>query len=105
MLKRSILVVLALLSAACNTLPRAELQAYRDAFQAAQAAAEPIIADYAIGERAERLENLKAARGFTTQEPYFRTFVPGTETVRGDENALATIGLPPGAEAVDRAFR
>jgi hypothetical protein len=102
MLKRLFVIALAALSAACSTLPRAELQAYRDAFQAAESAAEPMIADYAAAERAQRLARLQHNRErlYSAENPYFPSFEPST-----DAAALSSIGLPPGAQAVDRAFR
>ena len=102
MIKRPILILLSALCAACSSLPRAELQAYRDAFNAAETAAEPMIADYAAAERAQRLaalQNSESGRLFSPENPFFGTFDP-----RIDPAALSSIGLPPGAQAVNRAF-
>lgn len=107
MLRIAVSFCLLALSAACADLPRVELQAYRDSFQAARTAATPMIDDYAAAERAERLAALKAATvdpagqipRFTDQAPYFATFEVA------DTAAASTIGLPPGADAVDRSFR
>lgn len=98
MLKKPILILLAALSAACTSLPDVEFQAYRDAFQAAQAASAPMIADYAVAERSERLRAMRA-----DGDRRFDDFFPGF--VASDSAALSTIALPPGASAVDRAFR
>lgn len=109
MIRSFIVMCLLILASACTQLPKVELQSYRDAFQAAQAAAQPIIADYAVAERARELRILKSAesnRGYTADDPYFETFEPGdTKGDAGDTAALSTIGLPPGADAVDRGFR
>lgn len=99
MLKRSIVILLAALSAACTSLPRAEFQAYRDAFQAAQAAAVPMAEAYAVNERAQNLNVLKGTDSFNSEREYFTAF---------DASAAAdaaTIGLPPGADAIDRTYR
>ena len=93
------IALLAALSAACVQLPRAELQAYRDAFTAAQTAATPLVADYAISERALRQSVLEtdSARNFR-QRSYFPTFEVS------DAAALSSIGSPPGAAALERGF-
>jgi hypothetical protein len=102
MIRSIIALCLLVLASACTQLPKVELQSYRDAFQATQAAAQPIIADYAVAERAQRLRLLKSdssGRQWTDDTPYFATFSPG------DTAAVSTIGLPPGADAVDRSLR
>ena len=86
------------LAAACAQLPRAEFQAYRELVKVAQSAAEPMIADYAVAERAELLEKMRTD-GQRAYDDYF----PGFRT--SDSDALSTLSLPPGAGAVNRAFR
>lgn len=101
MLTRPILILAAALCSACAQLPRAELQAYRAAFQAAETAAEPMITDYAAAERAQRLarlQNPNSGRQFSRDTPYFVTFEPA------DALAVSSVGLPPGAQAVRHGF-
>ena len=98
MLRNTSLIVLALLTAACTQLPRAEFQAYRDAFSAAQTASAPIMESYGVRERAATLDVLKEERDFSTYG-YFDDFQPS------DVVAASSLGLPPGADAADRAFR
>jgi hypothetical protein len=118
MLRPILVSLLLVLSAACAQVPKPQLQAYSEAFQAVQTAAGPMIADYAIGERAAAMAAMDApiqardeggnlkfnAKGdpvMVDRNPngYFADFRP-TDTA-----ALSTIGLPPGADAVDRALR
>ena len=117
MLRITVTSCLLLASAGCTQLPRAEFQAYRDSFAASQTAASSINADYAVAERAARLNVLRAADSvdehgaviedadgdpiprYTEDNPFFRTFE------LADATAVSTIGLPPGAAAIDRAFR
>jgi hypothetical protein len=89
---------LLVLASACAQLPKAELQAYSDAFAATRSAAEPMLADYAIAERSVRLSVMKADadRSFDQFFPTFR---------QSDAAALSSVGLPPGAAALDRTFR
>lgn len=98
MLKLAFSSLLLVLTAACTQLPRAELRAYSEAVIAARTAAEPIIADYAVAERGELLHDMQADRSRYTGD-YFQNFRVE------DRAALSTITLPPGAGAVDRAFR
>jgi hypothetical protein len=96
---RTLMAILVLtLASACAQLPKAELQAYSDAFAATRSAAEPMMADYAIAERSVRLGAMKAdsARGF---DQFFPTFK------ESDAAALSSVSLPPGAAALDRTFR
>ena len=106
-----------LATTACTQLPRAEFQAYRDSFAASQTAATSINSDYAVAERAARMTDLRASnhrrpdgseilddqrrpiRRYTAADPYFDTFE------LTDAAAISTVGLPPGAAAIDRAFR
>jgi hypothetical protein len=108
---------LLLLATACAQLPRVELQAYRDSFTAAQTAATSINADYAVAERTARVfamqhAPVRAADGtvakddhdvaiprYTRANPYYQDFE------LNDAAGVSTIGLPPGAAAVDRGFR
>jgi hypothetical protein len=106
MLRKIIAAGLLMLAAACDTLPRVELQAYRDSFTAAQSAATSINADYAVAERAARVFAMQRApvqgttdRRYTPARPYYQDFE------LADAGAVSTIGLPPGAAAVDRGFR
>jgi hypothetical protein len=89
---------LLLLATACDHLPRAELQAYSDSFAAAQTAAEPLITDYAIAERGARRARLQDELDFS-RTGYFAVFSPA------DVSAISTASLPPGASALQRAFR
>jgi hypothetical protein len=96
---RTILALAALtLGGACAQLPKAQLQAYSDAFAATRTAAEPMLADYAVAERDVRLAVME-------QDPdrhydgFFPVFRPS------DSAALTTVALPPGAAALDRSFR
>lgn len=96
MLKNAMLISFAAACAACTSLPRAEFQAYREAFVAAETAAAPISENYAVRERAEwrrRLAETRSPLGF------FETFEAEDATL------LSSLGLPPGADASDRAFR
>jgi hypothetical protein len=79
----------------CTTIPRVELDAYNTSFEAAQSAAAPIIADFGVAERADRLGKLLQQKH---QRGYFATFEPS------DVPAVATTGLPPGAAALDGAL-
>jgi hypothetical protein len=79
----------------CSTIPRAELDAYNASFKAAQSAAAPIIADFGVAERADRLGKLVQQKH---QRGYFATFEPS------DVPAVATTGLAPGAAALDGAL-
>lgn len=117
MLRIGLTAGLMLASTACTQLPRVEFQAYRDSFAASQTAASSINADYAVAERTARLNALRAADSvdengnvlkdedgdpiprYTDDNPFFRTFE------LADATAVSTIGLPPGAAAIDRAFR
>ena len=117
MLRIAFAAGLLLAGTACTQLPRAEFQAYRDSFAASQTAATSINSDYAVAERAARLRDLRAADSrdehgtllkdgqgnpiprYTDQNPFFRTFE------LADATAVSTTGLPPGAAAIDRAFR
>lgn len=81
---------------ACATIPRAELDSYTASFQAAHSAATPIIADYAVAERADRLTVL--TRQKRRELGYFDKFEPG------DVAAVASAGLPPAAAALDSAL-
>ncbi|HLL29643.1 MAG TPA: hypothetical protein VK403_01475 [Allosphingosinicella sp.] len=86
------------LGSACAQLPKPELQAYSTAFEATRSAAEPMLADYAIAERDVRLGLMQ-----TDTERSYDGFFP---TFRAsDAAAVSTVGLPPGAEALDRTFR
>jgi hypothetical protein len=98
MLRNATILALLMLSAACAQLPRAEFQAYREAFSAAQTASAPILESYAVRERATTLADLRTQRNFETFG-YFPEFQPG------DVVAGSSLGLPPGADAADRAFR
>jgi len=98
MLRIVVTVCMVVLSAACAQLPRAEFQAYRESVKAAQTAAEPMIADYAVAERAELLERMR-----TDSERAYDDYFPGFRI--SDSDALSTIDMPPGAGAVERAFR
>ncbi len=98
MLGRATIIMFTGLSAACTQLPRAEFQAYRDSFQAAQAATAPIMESYSVQERATTLGQLQQQRNYSTYG-YFDDFQP-TDVVAG-----SSLGLPPGADAADRAFR
>lgn len=95
--KAGVMVVL-LLASGCAQLPKAELQAYSDAYQATRSAAEPMLADYAVAERDLRLAEMKRERD-PANLGFFATFRPS------DAQALSTIELPPGAAAIDRSFR
>jgi hypothetical protein len=97
MLRTAFAAGLLLLGTACAQLPRAELQAYRDSFAAAQSAAEPLLTDYAISERAARLARLEAETDFA-RSGYFAVFDPA------DAAAVSTLSPPPGAAALQRAF-
>lgn len=91
----------------CATIPKAELGAYNESFQAAQAAAKPIIADYAVAERAARQSQLRRTLLDCEIQPCPRLFDHGYYALFRveDARAVSTIGLPPGADALDRAFR
>lgn len=89
---------LSLLASACAQLPKAELHAYTDAFEATRSAADPLLADYATAERAERLVDMQE----DPNRGYRRGFFPTFEV--GDVAALSDASLPPGAAAIDRAF-
>ena len=97
MIKQSIFIFLTALSAACAQLPRVEFQAYRDAVQAAQSAATPVIESYAARERASTLNQLKLQRNFATFG-YFERFEPT------DVTAASSLATTAGAEATNRAF-
>ena len=97
MIGRSAIIFLAVFSTACVQLPEVQFQAYRDAVQAAQTAATPVIESYAARERASALEVLQEDRNFETFG-YFERFEPS------DVIAASTLSTTPGAEATDRAF-
>lgn len=99
MLRIAFAVCLLALSAACAQLPRAELQAYRDSFQAAQSASAPIMESYAARERAETIARLRRDRNIAADTDFFDEFK------LADAAAVSTLNLPPGAEAADRSFR
>src|SRR4051812_42288544 len=93
--RRLAVMLLVMFAAACAQLPKPELQAYRDAFTAAQTAASPLIADYATAERATRQSLLETddSRDFAARG-YFSTFDVA------DAVAFSSIGNPPGASAL-----
>jgi hypothetical protein len=97
MLRTVVALGLLMLGGACAQLPKPELQAYSAAFEATRSAAEPMLADYAVAERDLRLGVMEGDpdRHF---DSFFPTFRPE------DKAALSTVGLPPGAEALDRSF-
>lgn len=98
MLRTAFALALAVLSSACAQLPRAELQAYRDAFAAAQTAAEPILTDYAVAERAARANRLEHRADFA-RTGFFAVFDPA------EASAVSSISLPAGASALRRGFQ
>ena len=99
-LRRILLAVsLSLLVSACAQLPRPELSAYTAAFEATRSAAEPMLADYAVAERDVRLSVMKN----DPNRPAYNEFFPTFRTE--DSEALSSLGLPPGAAAIDRSFR
>jgi len=101
MFRTVIAACLLTLSAACTQLPRVEFQAYRDSFQAAQTAAEPLITDYAVAERALLLQAIRQDRGRTfARDGYFSDLQPNR-----DAEALSPLTQPPGAAALNRIFQ
>jgi hypothetical protein len=111
LLKPTLGVALLALASACTQIPKPELQAYSEAFQAAQSAAEPMIANYAAAERAMRLSAIKNERikalDQNGNEIMVARFADGYATGfrLTDVPAFTTIGNPPAADAVDRSFR
>jgi hypothetical protein len=97
MIRAFIAFGLLVLAGACAQLPKPELQAYSDAFAATRSAAQPMLADYAVAERDVGLSVMQSDsdRRFAGFFPDFRT---------SDASALSTVGLPPGAAALDRTF-
>ena len=104
-------VALLALAPACTQLPKPELNAYSDAFKAAQSAAEPMIANYAVAERALRLSVIKNERikalDQNGNEIMVARFADGyaSDFRLTDVPALTTIGSPPAADAVESSFR
>lgn len=94
----SLLAPALLTCAGCATFPRAELDAYTASFQAAQTAASPLIADYGAAERALRWSVL-------SKEARFQPFGFSSTFKPDDAAAVATIGLPPTASALEGALR
>lgn len=101
MLRTVFAVCLLALSAACAQLPRAEFQAYRDSFQAAQTAADPLIADYGVAERALLVQRIRQDPQRTfARFGYFSDLQPDRDAV-----ALSPFVQPPGATALNRIFQ
>lgn len=94
-----IAISLSILASACAQLPKPELAAYTAAFEATRNAAEPLLADYAVAERNERLADMQKDkdRKFATNG-FFNTFQVS------DVEALSDASLPPGAAAIDRTY-
>jgi hypothetical protein len=100
LLRPALAAALLTLAPACTQLPKPELQAYSEAFQAAQTAATPVLENYAVRERADwraRLQDTKQ-RNFDTYK-YFDTFE------LGDATMVSELAMPSGASAANRAFR
>ena len=98
-IRRFLLVFsLPFLASACAQLPKPELGADTAAFEATRSAADPLLADYAVAERSERLVDMQE----DPNRGYRRGFFPTFEV--GDVAALSDASLPPGAAAIDRAF-
>ena len=96
-----------LLLGACASIPKAELGAYTESFQAVQSAAAPLLADYAVAERAARQAQLRRTSLVCDTPPCPKLFEHGYYALFRIEDARAasTIGLPPGADALERALR
>ena len=89
MLRIAATICLLVLSAACAHLPRAELQAYREAFDAVNSAAEPLITDYAVNERAVRRKQREEDSSFV-RSGYFSEFEPADVALGDLPLALAS---------------
>jgi hypothetical protein len=95
MLRPVLASLLLVLSAACAQVPKPQLQAYSEAFQAAQTAAAPVLESYAVSERAASRSELESR---LAANKYFVEFTPD------DAASISTLTLPAGAAAANRAF-
>lgn len=96
---RSLSLLVLLFVAACSTLPNAELQAYRDAFEAGRSAAQPLLETYTVSERAAIAQQVERGPHYQKDQNGFFTDFDPAEAVR-----FSTLSLPPGAQATQRAL-
>lgn len=100
MLKIAVTTALLLAGTACTQLPRPEFQAYRDSFQAAHVAADPLIAEYAVAERADALREIQRdPRRTYARDGYF------SDLQLTDAAAISPLAQPPGADGLIRIYR